>query len=845
MSPMRQLIILILTFLASSLSGQNIDSLTTVFNKSKGEDKIIAAYELYNYWYNAKDYSVLYYLDFVLNQEEIAEDDTIVALAYKLRGNLYFFERQYHKAEKQYIQGLELYRNASHGKGSEAILNNLGLVLLRQNKFDEAISYLDLSIKEAEKSKDLLSLAKTLHNKAYVYELKSEIETALEFYLKALKVKRSYNDSASVSSTLNNIGNIYFDNIEYEKALKYYKQSLNISKYLKDSSDIALRLYNIARTYKRTKKFELTLQSLQEALDIYKLIGDTTKMARIYNSLGALNDDWGKSEEATKYFLMAIQILDKERDKEEIARVYNNLAEIYENRGQYKKALNYYSDAKDIIITTELNKDKVSILNNYGLLLAKLKKFKEAKKIFAQTIKISRDLQNSPLLIRSLIDYSRLFYFQKKYTTSISILLEAQERLWKVEDFDLKYTVYNYLYVNYRAMKRYKQALQYYEFSNQMQDSIFTQESLKAITELEKKYKLTEKEKEITLLTQQNKLQELENTAQKAKISNVTLTRNFAIGGGALLLLLVIISFYAFLSKRRANNKLTLYNAEIIEQKEEILTQRDEIEAQLKHIEQQKELLQAQKTHITDSITYAQYIKKSIFPRNEFLKNNFEDYFVLHKPKDIVSGDFYFGEETTDFLFVGVIDCTGHGVPGAFMSMLSYNALRTTVLEKKIADPAKILYHLDFLIKEYTHSSPEIAGNGMDMVLAVINKENGNMEIAGAKRPLLIARKGELHEIQGTKRSIGRLKHRKQRNFEKVAWKLQKQDTLYMFSDGFADQFGGEKTQKFKYSHLKNKLYEIQNMQLSIQKNILIRTFEDWKGQNEQIDDILVLGIKI
>jgi serine phosphatase RsbU (regulator of sigma subunit)/Tfp pilus assembly protein PilF len=842
---MKQLLFLIFSITLHNIFGQNIDSLTSVFNDTKGDDKLEAAYELYNYWYNAKDDSVLYYLDFVLNQEEIEEDDTIVALAYKLRGNLYFFERQYHKAELQYIKGLEFYKNASHAVGTENTLNNLGLVLLRQNKFDEAISFLDLSIQEAEKSKDLLAMAKTLHNKAYVYELKSEIETALEFYLKALKVKRNFNDSASVSSTLNNIGNIYFDNLEYDKALKYYNQSLNISKHLKDSSDIALRLYNIARVHKRMYKFELSLQSLQKSLDIYKQLGDTSQMARIYNSLGSLSDDWNKHDEAILYFQKSLQILDKEKDKIEIARLYNNLAQMYEIQKQYKKALQFFSDAKDIIIKTELNKDKIAILNNYGMLLAKLKKFDDAKKIFAQTIKISRESQNSQLLILSLIDYSRLFYFQKKYSTAISILLEAQERLWKIDDFNLNRQVYSHLYNNYRAMKKYKQALQYYEFTNQMKDSIFTQESLKAITELEKKYKLSEKEKEITLLTQQNRLQELENTAQKATIRNVTLTKNFAIGGGALLLLLVIISFYAFLLKRRANNKLKLYNAEIIEQKEEILAQRDEIETQLKHIEQQNELLQTQKTHITDSITYAQYIQKSIYPRNDFLKNNFEDYFVFHQPKDIVSGDFYFGEETSDYLFVGVIDCTGHGVPGAFMSMLSYNALRTTVLEKNINDPAKILYHLDFLIKEYTHSSPEIAGNGMDMVLAVINKESGKMEISGAKRPLLIARKGELHEIQGTKRSIGRIKHREQKNFEKVEWQLQKNDILYMFSDGYADQFGGDKTQKFKSSQLKNKLYEIQNMQLSIQKNILIRTFEDWKGQNEQIDDILVLGIKI
>jgi serine phosphatase RsbU (regulator of sigma subunit)/tetratricopeptide (TPR) repeat protein len=825
---------------------QHNDSiLLSIFKTSRNNEKITAAYKLANYWYEKKDDSVLYFLDFILNQENIEDDDTIVALAHKLRGNLFFFERKLEKAEKQYIKALEKYKNAKHNKGADASLNNLGLVLIRQNKFDAAINYLKLSIDIARENNDLFSVSKSLHNIGYIYEKKSETSTALEYYIKALKEKRNFNDSGSVANTLNNIGNIYSSNLDYEKALKYYQQSLKINEFLKDSADIAMRLYNIALIYKDMKKYNLATQNLHRALKINQSIKDTAQMATVYNSLGSLQFSWKKNDEAINYYNKAINILNKEKDKIEIARIYSNIGDIHEINGNLRLTKAYYEKAKEIIINTDFTNDKIHILNNYALLLAKIRDYKEAKKIFSSTIKLARESQNPQHIITSLIAYSKLFYYQKKYTIAISVLLEAQERLWKIDSYDLKREVYLFLYYNYKGLKQYKRALQYYEIKNTMEDSIFTKESLKEITELEKKYKLTEKEKEIVLLTQKNKLQELENTAQNSKLKNVTLTRNFAFAGGALLLLLVVISFYAFLTKRKANRKLLLYNAEIIEQKEEILTQRDEIEAQLKHIEEQNELLQTQKTHITDSITYAQYIQKSIFPDNDFLKTNFNDYFVFHQPKDIVSGDFYFGEESDNQLFIGAIDCTGHGVPGAFMSMLGYNALRTIVLEKKITDPAKILFNLDILIKQYTHSSPEIAGNGMDMVLAVVDKKDGKMEISGAKRPIIIAREGILTEIQGTKRSIGRIKHRNQKNFEKFQWQLKKDDTIYMFSDGFADQFGGPRKQKFKYSQLKNKLHEIQNMQLSTQKTILIRTFEEWKGEDEQIDDILVLGIKI
>mgnify|MGYP006306356323 FL=1 len=301
-------------------------------------------------------------------------------------------------------------------------------------------------------------------------------------------------------------------------------------------------------------------------------------------------------------------------------------------------------------------------------------------------------------MAKALIAYSHLFYQQREYTTAINVLNEAHKKAKNTNSFNIKQEIYLEYYKNYKKLRQYRNALSYYEQYQHMTDSIFNKNSLKDMAELEKKYQLKQKEKEILLLSSRNKLKELENTAQQIKIENITLVRNFAIGGGILLLSLVIISFYAFLSKRRANRKLKLYNAEILEQKEEILSQNDEIAAQLKQIETQKTELETQSNNITDSINYAKYIQQSIFPEDTFF-NNFREYFIFYQPKDIVSGDFYFGETVGDQSYFAVADCTGHGVPGAFMSMLGYNALRSSVLEKHITDPAKILTDIDLQIK--------------------------------------------------------------------------------------------------------------------------------------------------
>jgi|GEM_PF-1050051 len=842
---MKQLLLLLILVISKGLSAQKADSLNRLFLNSEGEEKYKNAYFLAKYWYDQKNDSALYFLDYIINKTPENGKDTIRANALRLKGNLYIFERDYRKAERHYKAALEIYRKANHLKGIDATLNNLGIVMLRQHKHDEAIELLQESIENAQKKDDLLSVAKTYHNLGYIYELKLDNEKALEYYLKALQLKRNFSDSSSVSSTLNNIGNIYANYEEHQKAEEYYRQSLAISRYLKDSADIALRYYNLARNYRKMHKLEKSMEYFLASLEIYELLKKPEEISKVYNALGNLYALWQKNKEAILHYEKAIKYLDENEDANTLARIYNNLADINDQAGNIKQAETYYKKSQEHFHKTKLFKEYITVNINYAQFLIKQKEFEKARKLLAETIQLAKEKDNMYLMSNALISYSKLYHAKRQYRTALNILNEANKKAAQTNSFKLKQRIYLEYYKNFKKLRQYRNALSYYERYQEMGDSIFTKETLKNIAELEKQYQLKQKEKEILLLSSKNKLKELENTAQRIKIKNVTIVRNVAIGGGFLLLLLVVISFYAFLSKRRANKKLKVYNAEITEQKEEIQSQNDEIAAQLKQIEKQKNELEIQQNNIKDSINYAQYIQKSIFPSEDFFSQFFNDYFIFYRPKDIVSGDFYFGETSPDAIYLAVIDCTGHGVPGAFMSMLGYNALRSAVLEQKITNPSKILDHIDLHIKEATHSSPEIEGSGMDVILLKFDKEMHEVEVSGAKRPLIIFRDGELIEIAGTKRSVGRLSHKNQKKFTSKKWPLEPNDTLYLFTDGIVDQFGGPKTKKFKSVQFKNKLSEIQNMELSIQKNILIRTFDEWKGQNEQIDDILVLGIKI
>jgi serine phosphatase RsbU (regulator of sigma subunit) len=306
---------------------------------------------------------------------------------------------------------------------------------------------------------------------------------------------------------------------------------------------------------------------------------------------------------------------------------------------------------------------------------------------------------------------------------------------------------------------------------------------------------------------------------------------------------------------RELEQKVVERTREISEQKEEIESQRDEIEAQ-------RDLLFAQKKEITDSIGYAQRIQAAILPHKSYLDEIIPDYFVLFNPRDIVSGDFYWIREVNSSIVIVAADCTGHGVPGAFMSMLGITLLNELFGEGRIDKPGEILGQLRTKVKAMLVQEGNIRDqkDGMDMAIAVIDKEKRELQFAGAYNPLYLIRgkeqlkgkesgsaiQGEnslLFEFKGDKQPIG--VHWEETAFTNQLIHLEKGDSVYVFSDGFVDQFGGSQRKKFKTQKFKDLLLEIQSEPMELQKKILEESFEKWRGNIEQIDDVCVIGVRV
>jgi serine phosphatase RsbU (regulator of sigma subunit) len=261
-------------------------------------------------------------------------------------------------------------------------------------------------------------------------------------------------------------------------------------------------------------------------------------------------------------------------------------------------------------------------------------------------------------------------------------------------------------------------------------------------------------------------------------------------------------------------------------------------------IKQQHAIISEKNKHITDSINYAKRIQDAILPPNDTVKELLPSAFVLFRPKDIVSGDFYWVTEKAGKIFFAVVDCTGHGVPGAFVSIIGYNGLYRSVNEFGLTKPSEILDKLTELVEEtFGQNNQTQINDGMDIALCSYDRKTRQLEFSGANNPLYIISNGEFTEIKGDKQPIGAFDHRKK--FTNHTIDLKKDDSIYIFSDGYADQFGGVMKKKFKYNQFKTMLASMTEKPMAEQREYLNSTITAWMGDLEQVDDICVIGVKV
>jgi serine phosphatase RsbU (regulator of sigma subunit)/Tfp pilus assembly protein PilF len=666
------------------------------------------------------------------------------------------------------------------------------------------------------------------------------------------------------SGVLNNIGIIYDDRGEVKKALEFYFKCIEIDNELKNKQGVASSYNNIGLAYKNQGRIEEGLNYYTKALKIQEEIGYKKGMAQSYNNIGVIHDEQGNLDIAFDYYLKSLEIKKQIGDKKGIALCYNNIGVFKNDKGHDSEALKYHFKSLELREEIGDNFGIATSLSNIGVIYYFQENYDLALEYYFKSLKIEKEIDDKYGILSSYKNIANVYLKLDKIEGEDGALAYATKGFGLAKEINRAASISEIaklLFKIYEKQGNGLKALEMYKFYIFMHDSINNEATQKIAIQQQAKYEY-EKQKAVDDAEHDKQIA----IEQEAKEKQTILT--YATGGG--LGLVGIFLIFVF-------NRLQVTK----KQKLVIELQKQEVEKQKEVVEFAHSELEEKNQEITDSIQYAKRIQNAILPPLKVVKEYLQESFILYKPKDIVAGDFYWMETIGDesrvmsnenptlktqhskHILFAAADCTGHGVPGAMVSVVCNNGLNRSVREYGLTDPGEILNKTrEIVVQEFEKSEEEVK-DGMD--IAICSLDGTTLKYAGAHNPLWIIRPRhsgldpeslndkiagqarnddyDLIEIKANKQPIGQFDNPEP--YTTHTLELQKGDSLYIFSDGYADQFGGEKGKKLKTANFKKLLLSIQKENMTTQKQLIDEAFENWKGNLEQLDDVCVIGVRI
>ena len=687
------------------------------------------------------------------------------------------------------------------------ILNLISTLFFAQKKGQARI---DSLLSELPKAKEDTIKVKILNKLCVLYKDIDEYDNGYKYGNQGLELAQKINYTLGEATILNSIGNVYGRQGKYNKALESHFASLQISKDLGDKNRVAASYSNIGSVYLNKGDIDKALENDFASLKIRKEIGDKNGIAISYSNIGSIYFDKGNYEKALENYYASLKMGIKTGDKRAIASSYNNIGNTYEGKGNYEKALENHLMALKIFKELDYKRGfAASYLNIGGVYFIK-HNYKKSLDYSLEALKISQEIGDKDAVARCYINIGNNYLMLNKIKEAEQVLLLALRIAKEIGSKDNARLSYENLSKCDSALGNWKGAYEYHKLFKESNDSIFNAASDNKISEMTAKYESDSKEAIAKVI------QDKKDAIAIEELNYQKFQRNAFVGGFTLMLILVGVSYNNFIRKKK-DNKIITTQKELVEQK-------------------QKEIL--------DSIEYALRIQSAILPTQKIVKQYLKNSFILYQPKDIVAGDFYWMETVNDLVLFAACDCTGHGVPGAMVSVICHNALNRAVREFGLTQPAAILDKTTVIVIENFSKSEEDIKDGMDISLCAYNPKTNTIEWAGANNPLWLLQNGELIETKADKQPIGRDENSKP--FTNHTFKLNNGDTIYLFTDGFADQFGGVKRQKkLTKKRFKELLLSIQSQTMEEQGIELDKFITEYRKEIEQIDDILVMGMKV
>ena len=647
---------------------------------------------------------------------------------------------------------------------------------------------------------------------------------------------------------------------DYKSVIRYANEAVQLAKKINFKTGLANAYLKLGRGYSYDTFFNDTIVNYTKGLNTYfegekvaQEISNKKLLASIWYEIGDDLEYQSHYQEALGYFLKADRYAEEIQNslisinaKTRIGRIYRNFSDLPNAEKYFSAALSLSQKGGDTlsVIKTLLavgnlqsvKKQHATSIQTFlrALALAKIKKdsiftsmalldlgscysmdaeYDKALDYFFQGYEYLKAADNQRRAIAELwCDIGYVYFKQNKYESAIEYYKKSEELYIKIGAQDGVAEAEKSLAEAYETLGNYKIAFEFYQKAQEIKDKIRDYQKTSEMTQHEMQYEYDKKDA-------------IQKAEESHELAHQKLILNSFIAGIILVLAFGFVILRSYNQKKKANEIISLKKLET---------------------EKQKEIVEEKNREIISSISYAKRIQSAILPAPTDFKNKFADAFVFFKPKDIVSGDFYWLQEKDNFIFYAVADCTGHGVPGGFMSILGSSLLNELVLERAITEPAEILNVLRTKIIHALKQKGVIGENqdGMDIVICRIDKQTNKLTYAAANNPVWVSSNGVLAEYPCDKQPVG-ISVVNTHPFTQTEIELLQGDQVYIFSDGFKDQFGGSEGKKFKNAGLRELVNSIHAFPSEEQRNILEKTFDDWKGNFEQVDDVSVIGIKI
>ena len=661
-----------------------------------------------------------------------------------------------------------------------------------------------------DEANGLKYMSKALNTQGVSFAIRGNNPQAIKYYKIGLDITERIGDQSGVAAALNNIGNTYKDQGDFANAIDFYTRSLILQEKLGNKKGAAATHGNIGLVHYKQGNYPKAIEHHKSSLDIEVEIGNKKGVSNCYGNMGMVYSQLKEFDKARAYHERSLALDIELNDNSgmgnsliNIGNVFEFEAEELENIGanpdsilaKYNLAIDYYEKSIEVFKEIENQNGVATNLVNIGKVLLIRKELVKANEFAENALAIAR-ITNSRELIR---DASIILFNVNKQLNNTS------------------------------------KALEMYELFIAVRDSIDSEENQKEVLRQEYKYVY---DKQVTAdsikQVEAKKVTDAELAAKEAQLS-IEENQRYSLYGG----LCILFVFAIFMYRRfRVTRKQKI----IIEfQKTEVEKQKEFADKQRLSAEIQKALVEEKNTEILDSMNYAKRIQKALLPPDSLMQEALKKSFVLYKPKDIVAGDFYWLEQVGGKILFAAADCTGHGVPGAMVSVICNNALNRSVREFGLVNPGEILSKTrEIVIEEFAKSDDEVK-DGMDIALCSL--DGSKLMYSGAHNPLWLIRDGEVIETKANKQPIGKFDNLLPYTTHTI--ELEKRDSIYIFSDGYVDQFGGPKGKKFKAKAFRSLLVSIQGEPIAAQKKCLDEAFENWRGTTEQIDDVCVIGVRI